>query len=130
MDQKAMTDHERIVTVDAEVERLEKAFYGQESDIEELLCPLLGIPKSPDYGWITGDHTGFTLVMELAKKFKALEEALEFYADPDSYFAIGIFPDRPCGPFADDTGDDHGGDYERPMHGDYARRVLAGDLDE
>ena len=32
-------------------------------------------------------------------------EALDFYADPETYFAIGFFPDRPCGPFIDDFDD-------------------------
>jgi hypothetical protein len=32
----------------------------------------------------------------------ALEGALEFYADPMTYFAVGIFADRPCGEFVDD----------------------------
>lgn len=29
-------------------------------------------------------------------------EALEFYADPDSYFAIGFIADPPCGEFIED----------------------------
>ena len=35
----------------------------------------------------------------------ALREALEFYADPNTYFAIGIFPDPPCGEFNEDFDD-------------------------
>lgn len=31
-----------------------------------------------------------------------LRETLVFYADPMTYFAIGFFPDRPCGDFLDD----------------------------
>lgn len=31
-----------------------------------------------------------------------LREALEFYADPETYFAIGFFPDNPAGDFMDD----------------------------
>jgi hypothetical protein len=31
-----------------------------------------------------------------------LREALAFYADPDSYFAISMFSDPPCGEFAED----------------------------
>jgi len=31
-----------------------------------------------------------------------LVEALEFYADPTTYFAIGFFPDPPNGEFMDD----------------------------
>ena len=33
--------------------------------------------------------------------------ALEFYADPATYFAIGFFPDPPCGDFAADTSETH-----------------------
>ena len=31
-----------------------------------------------------------------------LQKALEFYADPATYFAIGILPDEPCGDFIND----------------------------
>lgn len=29
-------------------------------------------------------------------------KALDFYADPGTYFAIGFFPDLPCGEFIKD----------------------------
>lgn len=32
-----------------------------------------------------------------------LREALEFYAAPETYFAIGFIYDRPCGPFIEDV---------------------------
>lgn len=35
-----------------------------------------------------------------------LLDALQFYADPMTYFAIGFFPDKPCGDFIDDFEDD------------------------
>jgi hypothetical protein len=38
----------------------------------------------------------------LAAEVAALREALEFYEDPETYIAIGFFPDRPCGAFMDD----------------------------
>jgi hypothetical protein len=58
-------------------------------------------------------------------KIKKLSAALGFYADPDSYFAIGIFPDHPCGNFINDFDNEHGNDqYDRPMPGRYARMVL------
>ena len=31
-----------------------------------------------------------------------IAKALTFYADPDTYFAIGFFPDPPCGEFIND----------------------------
>jgi hypothetical protein len=35
-------------------------------------------------------------------KEQKLVKALEFYADPDTYYAIGFFPDPPCGDFIED----------------------------
>jgi hypothetical protein len=52
-------------------------------------------------------------------------EALAFYANPESYHAISIFGDRPCGEFADDMDENHGFDlYDRPMPGSRAREAL------
>lgn len=39
---------------------------------------------------------------KLRARIAELEAALEFYANPDTYFAIGFFPDLPCGDFMDD----------------------------
>ncbi len=51
--------------------------------------------------------------------------ALERYANPESYHALLIVPDRPAGWFADDFSEDHGSDdYARPMPGAWARRVI------
>lgn len=46
----------------------------------------------------------------MSKDVAALKEALEFYADPTTYFAIGFWPDPPCGEFAEDFSEDHGSD--------------------
>lgn len=48
------------------------------------------------------------------------EEALRFYADPDTYFAIGLFADPPCGDFVHDLEEIDG--VERP--GKRARAAL------
>jgi hypothetical protein len=59
------------------------------------------------------------------EKIWKLIEALAFYADPDSYFAIGFLSDRPCGEFMDDFSDDHGfNQYDRAMPGKLARKTL------
>ena len=42
------------------------------------------------------------------RKIKSLVNALAFYADEDSYFAIGFLPDRPCGDFIKDFSDSFG----------------------
>jgi hypothetical protein len=62
----------------------------------------------------------------LAAENDRLREALAFYADPDTYLAIGFFPDPPCGAFVDDFSV-HGSpgyadDDERP--GRLAREAL------
>lgn len=41
-------------------------------------------------------------VQYLMEENKRLKLALCFYADPETYFAIGFFPDPPCGEFIDD----------------------------
>ena len=50
-----------------------------------------------------------------------LRKTLEFYANPDTYFAIGLFPDAPCGSFVDDLEEIEG--MARP--GKRARQALA-----
>lgn len=50
--------------------------------------------------------------------------ALKCYADPESYRAIMIMPDRPAGWFADDIGSHKHPDYKNKMPGVRARRAL------
>lgn len=40
--------------------------------------------------------------MKYKTQINILKKALSFYANPDTYFAIGFFPDRPCGDFIND----------------------------
>lgn len=47
------------------------------------------------------------------KKLRTLLEALSFYADPDTYFAIGFFPDPPCGTFMEDFSKHGSKDYPK-----------------
>lgn len=67
-------------------------------------------------------------------RIKELEDALAFYANPDSYFAVFIVGDRPCGEFADDFSYcDHlaeYGPYDRPMPGKHARVTLALEVEQ
>ena len=61
----------------------------------------------------------------IAAGVEVLLDAVEFYADPDSYFAVSVLADRPSGGFADDFSEDHGNDfYDRAMPGKYAREAL------
>lgn len=73
-------------------------------------------------------------LMECTEYAKRLKEALEFYANPDSYFAILVMPDRPAGGFADDFSyADHlaeYGEYNRPMPGKLARETLGIESEE
>lgn len=68
-------------------------------------------------------------IQSLRVGYAELNEALQFYADPNSYFAIGVFADRPAGEFADDFSDADDWPtvdfpYERPMPGARARAAL------
>ena len=72
------------------------------------------------------------LIRKYVKNFTALKKenvklrkTLKFYANPDTYHAIGFLLDPPCGDFAKDFSHDHGGSfYERAMPGKKARRAL------
>lgn len=51
-------------------------------------------------------------------------EALGFYADPESYFAVAIAGDPPCGDFAYDFDEQHSRPDMGPRHGKLARETL------
>jgi hypothetical protein len=62
------------------------------------------------------------LAMDLIRQY---QEALEFYADPETYFGIGIIADRPTGGFDDDIDDDYEHtDMTGPRPGKLARKTL------
>ena len=67
---------------------------------------------------------------QLAKRDAEIERlrgALEFYADPETYFGIAVIGDPPCGAFVEDFSDDHGHPYlDGPRYGKTARAALAG----
>jgi hypothetical protein len=42
------------------------------------------------------------LAAPVQQEGERVREALEFYANPETYLAIGFFPDPPCGEFMDD----------------------------
>ena len=42
------------------------------------------------------------IICEKDKQILKLVKTLAFYADPDTYFAVGFFPDSPNGPIMDD----------------------------
>lgn len=58
--------------------------------------------------------------LPLSERERKLCEALMFYANPESYFAIGFFPDNPAGEFMDDFSETDLG--EKP--GKLARETL------
>jgi hypothetical protein len=86
----------------------------------------------PDHypeGWKVGDPPPEYLRENdvLRTRLREALEVVAFYGDPDSYFAIAIWPDRPAGNFADDFSDvdSLGYFYERDMPGKKARELLA-----
>ena len=64
---------------------------------------------------------------KLKDKIEKLEKALIFYADAETYFAIGFFPDPPCGEFMEDF--EHCGDLGYKP-GKRARDVLRATLSD
>lgn len=64
-------------------------------------------------------------INEEDEEAERMREALEFYADPDTYFGMSIICDPPCGDFYRDFDEDHGNDfYDRAMPGKQARDAL------
>ena len=65
---------------------------------------------------------------EETRKRRELMNALRFYADPDTYFAIGWFPDSPCGEFIEDFDERYtdfsSNRYNRKMPGKLARETI------
>jgi hypothetical protein len=47
-------------------------------------------------------------IARLEGAMQPMIEALEFYADPETYFGLAVIADPPCGGFAEDFSDDHG----------------------
>lgn len=63
--------------------------------------------------------------IEQLAAFEQVLAALAMYADPESYHAIAIVGDEPCGEFYEDFDEEHGNDfYQRPMPGKRARAAL------
>lgn len=71
--------------------------------------------------WARGDHDE---IRTAALNAQTATEALEFYANPESYWAIFIVPDRPAGLFADDVGCVLLDDEHDHRHGRRARQAL------
>lgn len=67
-----------------------------------------------------------SIIAKLSDQQNELVAALEFYADPETYFAIMCLGDPPCGEFIKDYSDDHGHpDLVGPRYGKRARAALA-----
>lgn len=62
-------------------------------------------------------------IQALETERDALREALAFYADPDTYCAVAVFADPPCGGFAYDVSDVDHPEYEN-AYGAKARTAL------
>ncbi len=94
-------------TLKAEVERLRGEQRGAPRKVES--CDLCEEPIGEKWEWV---DEGWSLACASclakiraatsAEAVKALVDALAFYADPATYFAIGFLPDPPCGDFMDD----------------------------
>jgi hypothetical protein len=62
----------------------------------------------------------------LEAKLAEAIKLIKFYGCPDTYHAIGFYPDEPCGAFMTDFGTNYDSEhYDRPMAGRRARRFLS-----
>lgn len=76
---------------------------------------------------VRGDEAEQGALVEKLVAFEKVLSALAFYGDPDSYFAIGFFPDPPCGEFMKDFSE-HGDPNYQPgdrRPGRRAREAIA-----
>jgi hypothetical protein len=72
-----------------------------EANEEFLICKVNELTEALENAKLSEGYALQT-VANLHKEVAELRAALEFYANPETYFAIGFFPDRPCGEFIDD----------------------------
>jgi hypothetical protein len=74
-----------------------------------------------------GEESMMWLALRHARDtIREMEAVLEFYADVETYVAIGFFPDSPCGEFMDDFDENYDHEYyEGPRPGAKARAILA-----
>lgn len=84
----------------------------------------LRYPHDPEIRAVAAPE-GADEIERLEAERDRLREALSFYASPDTYAAIAVFPDPPCGDFMEDFSEDEFTEgYGRPMPGATARRAL------
>ena len=93
---------------------------------EEELKKLTRLSKNKNGGW--NNSAVHNLIKAYKLQIKLLNislEALEFYADPQTYFAITFTPDPPNGDFMKDISEckDEYGDWTKP--GKRAREAIA-----
>ncbi|NIT77287.1 MAG: hypothetical protein GWN58_22810 [Anaerolineae bacterium] len=68
----------------------------------ECICPQDNMVIDYEYNDDCPLHGTLSTHGENSKAALNLQQALSFYADPETYFAIGFFPDPPNGEFMDD----------------------------
>ena len=59
------------------------------------------------FGESCGDDKFNPRVIKLKAENKKLLETIGFYANSETYFAIGFLPDKPCGNFMNDFSETH-----------------------
>ena len=107
----------------AEIARLKRNYWRAKPEAVEHVAALLDNFKLS--GPLSEYPNAGSMIRAQQAEVERLREALEFYADPETYFAILIVPDRPAGAFADDFDGVCLDDYDDiPRPGARARRAL------
>ena len=65
--QSQMAQEDRV-SLERRCERYYNVCVKMNGELEERLAKALGYPHDPEYGWVVGDHDGFSLLGELLKK--------------------------------------------------------------
>jgi len=88
----------------------------------------LGIPHPMSWTWLEPGQLKLICqaIAKQAAQSERVRAALMFYANPETYFAIGFFPDPPCGKFMEDFSDTGPSYGQRP--GKRAREALEASL--
>jgi hypothetical protein len=83
------------------IDNLRRKLADVEQSEEFLTCKVTELTDALENAKLSEGYAMQT-VENLHKEVAELRDVLKFYANPETYFAIGFFPDRPCGEFIDD----------------------------
>ena len=107
----------------SETPRTDEAVKNKNGDIQEWMINAFEVCAELERE-LTAAHQR---IAELENDNARMIDALEFYANPETYHACAFLFDPPTGGFDKDFDDGHNG-YDRPMPGKLARQAIGADM--